>query len=176
MLWAAGVQTSPLSRVLAERAGAQLDPAGRVIVEANLSVSGHPEIFVLGDLAHYRHQLGKPLPGVAPVAIQQGRYVARLIAERLRGRNSVPFHYVNKGSLATIGRSLAIADFGRLRFNGLPAWLTWLFVHLLYLVGFQNRVLVLIQWGFHYFTFKRSARLITGESPLPLVSRHKEGQ
>jgi NADH dehydrogenase len=110
---------------------------------------------------------GKPLPGVAPVAMQQGRYVARLIEERLRGNTSLPFHYRKKGNLATIGRAAAIADFGWLRLKGFPAWVTWLFVHLLYLVNFQNRVVVLIQWAFQYFTFNRGARLITGEPSAP---------
>jgi NADH dehydrogenase len=160
VLWAAGVQASDMGRVLAERAGADRDRAGRVIVEPDLSLPGHPEIFVIGDLACCI-QDGAPLPGVAPVAMQQGRYVAQLIQARLRGKSVPPFRYRDKGTLATIGRHHAVADFRRLRFNGFPAWVTWLFVHLLYLVGFQNRLLVLVQWAFHYFTFNRGARLIT---------------
>lgn len=133
------------------------------MVEPDLSVPGHPEIMVLGDLARFAHQTGEPLPGVAPVAMQQGRYAARLIRARLRGRPMPPFRYVNKGALATIGRSAAVADLGRyLRFSGLPAWLFWLFVHIMYLAGFQNRVLVFFQWAYSYFTRGRGARLITG--------------
>jgi NADH dehydrogenase len=133
-----------------------------VVVEPDLSVPGHPEIFVIGDLANFSHQGGKPLPGVAPVAMQQGRYVARLIEKRLRGEPVEPFHYWDKGNLATIGRKSAVADFGALRFSGPIAWLAWLFVHLMYLVGFENRVLVLIKWTYNYITHNRGARLITG--------------
>ncbi len=167
VLWAAGVRASFLGRVLAERAGAPVDPVGRILVEPDLTVPGHPEILVIGDLALYRHQGGKPLPGVAPVAIQQGRYAGRLIRGRLRGETLPPFRYFDKGTLATIGRHHAVADFGRLRFAGFLAWLTWLFVHLMYLVGFQNRLLVFIQWAFQYFTFNRGARLITGFQTWP---------
>jgi len=173
VLWAAGVRASYLGRVLAERAGASLDPAGRVTVEADLSVPGHPEIFVIGDLALFRHQGGKPLPGLAPVAIQQGRHVGRLIQARLRGETPAPFRYVGRGALATIGRHHAVADFGRVRFGGFFAWLAWLFIHLMLLVGFQNRLLVFVQWAFHYFTFNRGARLITGEIPLPAAGRQQ---
>ena len=163
VLWAAGVQASPLGRVLAERAGAKLDRAGRVIVEPDLTIAGHPEILVIGDLADFRHQTGKPLPGVAPVAMQQGRYAARLVRGRLAGKPPEPFHYWDKGSLATIGRAAAVADFGRIHIAGYFAWLTWLFVHLMYLVGFDNRLLVFIKWAYNYFTRNRGARLITGE-------------
>ena len=128
---------------------------------------GHPEILVIGDLALYRHQGDKPLPGVAPVAMQQGRYAGRLIRARLRGETLPPFRYFDKGTLATIGRHHAVADFGRVRFGGFLAWLTWLFVHLMYLVGFQNRLLVFIQWAFLYLTFNRGARLITGGQTWP---------
>jgi NADH:ubiquinone reductase (H+-translocating) len=162
VLWAAGVKPSPLGAVLA-RAGVALDKAGRVIVEPDLSVPGHPEILVLGDLANFSHQGGKPLPGVAPVAIQQGEYAARLIRKRLQGKSGEPFHYWDKGNLATIGRRSAVADFGFTRFSGPIAWLAWLFVHLMYLVGFENRVVVLIRWTYNYVTRNRGARLITGE-------------
>ncbi len=162
VVWAAGVQASPLARLLAEATGAQLDRAGRIAVEPDLSLPGHPEIFVVGDMANFSHQTGKPLPGVAPVAIQQGRYVAKLIAARLRGRPLAPFHYRDRGSLATIGRSAAVADFGKLRFSGRLAWLLWLMIHLMNLVSFRNRLLVLVQWGWNYFTYDRAARLITG--------------
>lgn len=166
VLWAAGVQAAPLARVLASRTGLELDRAGRVPVAPDLTVPGHPDIYVIGDMARVE-QDGRLLPGVAPVAMQQGRYVARLILARLRGGTLPPFRYFDKGSLATIGRAAAVADFGRVRFAGVLAWLTWLFVHLMYLVGFQNRVKVFLQWGFHYFTFNRGARLITGDAGNP---------
>jgi NADH dehydrogenase len=165
VLWAAGVQASPLGRVLAERAGAKLDRGGRVIVEPDLTIAGHPEILVIGDLASFTLPGGKPLPGVAPVAMQQGRYAARLVLRRLAGKTLELFHYWDKGSLATIGRAAAVADFGRIHIDGHFAWLTWLFVHLMYLVGFDNRLLVFIKWAFNYFTRNRGARLITGEEP-----------
>jgi len=163
VIWAAGVQASPLGQVLAERASAVLDRAGRVMVEPDLTIPGHPEIFVIGDLANFSHQTGKPLPGVAPVAMQQGRYAADLIRKRLTGETAPPFHYRNKGNLATIGRAAAVADFGRIHIAGTAAWLVWLFVHLLYLVEFDNRLLVLIEWAYNYFTHNRGARLITGD-------------
>ena len=165
VLWAAGVQASPLGRILAERAGAKLDRVGRVIVEPDLTIAGHPEILVIGDLANFTHQTGKPLPGVAPVAMQQGRYAAKLVRGRLAGKTLEPFHYWDKGSLATIGRAAAVADFGRIHIDGYFAWLTWLFVHLMYLVEFDNRLLVLIQWAYNYFTRNRGARLITRDGP-----------
>ncbi|MGC1202027.1 MAG: NAD(P)/FAD-dependent oxidoreductase [Candidatus Acidiferrales bacterium] len=168
VLWAAGVLASPLGRLLGKDAGAPLDRAGRVIVEPNLTVPGHPEIFVVGDLANFSHQTGKPLPGVAQPAIQEGRHAGRTIAARLRGAKTKPFHYFDKGNLATIGRGKAVADLNWLRLSGLPAWLIWIFVHLFYIVQFQNRILVFCQWAWLYITFDRSARLITGEHPLPL--------
>ncbi len=170
VFWAAGVQASRLGKRLAEACGAPLDRAGRVLVGPDLTVPAHPEIFVIGDLANFAHQGAGPLPGVAPVAMQQGRYVARLVQARLTGRTLPPFHYRDLGSMATIGRAAAVVDMGRLRFAGFFAWLTWLFVHLLKLVQFQNRLLVLVQWSWSYFTRNRAARLITGESPLPLRS------
>lgn len=162
VLWAAGVQASSLRRVLGERTGAPLDRAGRVVVEPDLTLTGHAEIFIAGDLANFSHQTGQPLPGVAPVAMQQGRYAARLISRRLEGETLPPFHYHDKGSLATIGRAAAVADFDRIRFGGFFAWLAWLFIHLLYPVEFENRVLVLIEWAYSYVTRNRGARLITG--------------
>lgn len=162
VLWAAGVAVSPLARQVAQATGAPTDSMGRFIVAPDCSLPAHPEIFVIGDLAHFAHQRGTPLPGLAPVAMQQGRYVARAIRRRLTGQPVRPFRYRDKGQLATIGRAAAVADLGkRLRFSGYPAWLLWLFVHIMYLVGFQNRVLVLIQWAWHYFTFNRGARIIT---------------
>lgn len=168
VLWAAGVLASPLGRILAAEAGASLDKAGRVVVEPDLTIAGHPEIFVIGDLANFSHQGGKPLPGVAQPAIQEGDYVGKVIERRLRGEKIEPFHYVDKGNLATIGRAKAVADLNWLRLSGLPAWMIWLFVHLLYIVQFQNRLLVLLQWAWLYITYDRSARLITGKNPLPL--------
>ena len=165
VLWAAGVKASGLGKVLAERVGAPLDRAGRVLVEPNLSVPGHPEIHVIGDLANFTHQGGKTLPGVAPVAMQQGRYVARSIQKRLRGEPVAPFHYFNKGNLATIGRNRAVAEFGKLHLSGFPAWFVWVFVHLMYLVEFENRLLVLVEWVYNYITRNRGARLITNEKP-----------
>ena len=162
VLWAAGVEASELGKIVSQRTGAPLDRAGRVIVEPDLTVPGHPEIFVIGDLAHFSHQTGQPLPGLAPVAMAQGRYVARAIRARLRGETAPPFHYFDKGTLATIGRNKAVAAFGRLHISGPIAWFAWLFVHLMYLVEFDNRLLVLIEWIYDYITRNRGARLITG--------------
>jgi len=168
VLWAAGVLASPLGVILSEEAGAKLDRAKRVIVEPDMSIAAHPEIFVIGDLSNFSHHTGEPLPGVAQPAIQQGHYVAKVIRARLRGEILPPFHYFDKGNLATIGRGAAVADLNWLRLSGWPAWLIWVFVHLLYIVQFQNRLLVLLQWAWLYITFDRSARLITGKNPLPL--------
>jgi NADH dehydrogenase len=166
VLWAAGVRASRLGKVLADRAGAPLDRAGRVLVAPDLSIPGHAEIFVIGDLATFTHQGGKPLPGVAPVAMQQGAYVARLIRNRTTGRAApAPFRYFNKGNLATIGRNKAVAEFGKLHISGFVAWFTWVFVHLMYLVEFENRLLVFTEWVYNYFTRNRGARLITGGKP-----------
>ena len=168
VLWAAGVLASPLGRILSKEAGATLDNAGRVVVNPDLTIPGHPEIFVIGDLANFSHQTGKPLPGVAQPAIQQGAYVGKLIQRRLRNKQLPPFHYFDKGNLATIGRGAAVADLNWLQISGWPAWLLWVFIHLLYIVEFQNRLLILLQWAWLYITFDRSARLITGKNPLPL--------
>lgn len=166
VIWAAGVRPSPIVRAL-ERVGAEVE-RGRVVVGPDCSVPGHPEVFAIGDTAHYAHGYEHALPGLAPVAMQQGRYVAKLIRARIQGSDKPgPFRYFDKGNLATIGRGRAVGEIGSLKFDGLPAWLAWVFVHLMYLVGFQNRLLVLIQWAFFYITFNRRARLITGESPLP---------
>jgi NADH:ubiquinone reductase (H+-translocating) len=164
VLWAAGVRANRLGRLVGERTGAPVDKVGRVMVDPDLTVPGHPEIFVIGDLANFTHQDGKPLPGVAPVAIQEGRYVARLIQRRLEGGSPPPrFHYFNKGNLATIGRNKAVADFGFIQISGFLAWFTWVFVHLMYLVEFENRLLVFIEWVHNYITRNRGARLITGK-------------
>ena len=158
VIWAAGVKASPAGAWI----GAEADRAGRVLVNGDLSVPGHPEIFVLGDTASATGDGGKPLPGVAPVAMQQGRYVGRAIRARVEGReNPRPFKYFNKGNLATIGRSYAIADFGFARVSGFIAWVLWLGVHILYLIGFRNRLLVMVQWAWEYFTYEHGARIIT---------------
>jgi NADH dehydrogenase len=133
------------------------------MVAPDLSVPGHPDIFVIGDLAHSRNQNSQPLPGVAPVAMQQGHYVAEVIRHRLRGQAPPPFLYHDRGNMAIVGRAEAVADVGGWRFSGLLAWLAWLFIHLIHLVEFENRILVVIQWAWNYFTRNRSARLITGE-------------
>ena len=164
ILWAAGMTASPLGRLVADASGARTDRAGRVLVEPDLTVAGHPEVFVIGDLAVIDGADGVPLPGVAQVAIQQGRYVAALIGARLGGRTLPPFRYHNLGNMATIGRAAAVADLGWLRLSGYPAWLVWLFIHLLWLVQFESRILVLVQWTWNYLTRNRSARLITGDS------------
>ncbi len=168
VLWAAGVLASPLGIILFKKADAPVDKLGRVLVNPDLSVPGHPEIFVIGDLANFSHQTGKPLPGVAQPAIQQGHYVGKVIRARLQNKKLPPFHYFDKGNLATIGRGAAVADLNWLQISGLPAWLIWIFIHLLYIVQFQNRLLILLQWAWLYITFDRSARLITGKNPLPL--------
>jgi NADH dehydrogenase len=155
-LWAAGVQPSPLAKSL----GAPLDRVGRVQVEPDLSVPGHPEIFAIGDMACALGADGRPLPGLAPVAKQQGTHVARNILRTLRGEPREPFHYKDRGQMATIGRSRAICDLGRVRFAGFVAWLAWLVVHIYFLVGFKNRLFVVISWAWSYLTFRRGARLI----------------
>jgi NADH:ubiquinone reductase (H+-translocating) len=163
VIWAAGVAASPLGRTL----GVPLDRAGRVIVEPDLSIPGHPDVFVVGDLAAFTHQTSKPLPGVAQVAMQGAARAADNIKRRLDGGPSQPFQYRDLGNLATIGRNAAVADFGWARVSGYPAWLIWLFVHLLWLVGFRSRISVLANWAVSYVTYQRSARLITGPQPEP---------
>jgi NADH:quinone reductase (non-electrogenic) len=158
VLWAAGVAASPLARSL----GALLDRAGRVKVQDDLTIPGHAEVFVVGDLAAAMSN-GKPVPGVAPAAIQGGRHAAHCIRRALADQPYTPFHYKDKGSLATIGRAAAVADFGSLKLSGFPAWLAWMSVHLFFLVGFRNRVLVMLSWVWSYVTFQRGARLITGD-------------
>jgi NADH dehydrogenase len=158
-LWAAGVTSSSFGERVAAAFGAERDRGGRIMVEPDLSLRGHAGVFVIGDLAHARDANGAPLPGLAPVAMQQGGYVAR----RIRGETTKPFRYRNKGQLAVIGRNRAVCDLGRARFTGFPAWLLWVFVHIAYLIEFDNKLLVMVQWGFDYFTRKRGARLITYE-------------
>lgn len=163
VLWAAGVAASPLGRKL----GAPVDRAGRVLVQPDLSIPGHREVFVLGDLAALQDENGKMLPGVAPVAIQQGDWVAETIGRDLENQPRRNFRYHDKGSLATIGRAAAVAQFGKFELSGYFAWLAWLFVHILFLIGFRNRLLVMIQWAWSYLTYERGARLITGSNELP---------
>jgi NADH:ubiquinone reductase (H+-translocating) len=163
VIWAAGVEASSLASLLAEPSGAELDRAGRVTVEPDLSLSGHPEVLALGDMVRVRDRGGgvQELLGVAPVAMQQGRYAAKLVRARLNGDSIGPFHYLDKGNLATIGRARAVADLHVVRLSGFAAWAAWLVVHLFYLVGFQNRVIVFIRWFISFVTRGRGARLIT---------------
>jgi NADH dehydrogenase len=163
VIWAAGVTASSLARRLGSQTDAEVDRAGRVIVEPDLTLPGHPEVFAIGDMVQVRAADGgiQALPGLAPVAMQEGRYAAKAIRTRLRGKTPPPFHYRDKGNLATIGRSRAVADLHRIRLSGFPAWITWLGVHLWYLIGFQNRVLVFIRWSFSFFTRGRGARIIS---------------
>jgi NADH:ubiquinone reductase (H+-translocating) len=173
ILWAAGVAASPLGKKL----GVPVDRAGRVPVQPDLSLPEHPEVFVIGDLAALKDKDGKMLPGVAPVAMQQGRYVAKIIQHDVEVATKTPantqplprpvFHYWDKGSLATIGRAAAVAEFGKLHISGFIAWLAWLFIHILFLIGFRNRLLVFIEWAWSYVTYERGARLITGSTELP---------
>jgi len=157
VIWAAGNTASPILRCL----DAPLDAAGRVIVEPDCTIPGHPEVFVLGDAAAFHHQDGGPLPGICPVSIQMGEYTARAIRGDLAGRPRRAFSYWDKGQLAVIGRGQAVADIWKLRFSGFIAWLIWIFVHIFFLIGFRNRVLVLLQWAWSYVTYRRGARLIT---------------
>lgn len=167
VIWAAGVHASPFGEVLALRAGAKLERNGQVSVGPDLTLDGHPEIFVIGDLARAVNREGKPVPGVAQVAMQEGAYSARVIRNRLAGKPAPdPFSYFDKGQLAVIGRAAAVAEIGRFKVSGLLAWMIWLFIHLMYIVEFSNRILVFIHWGFLYLTFNRGARLITGENRL----------
>jgi NADH:ubiquinone reductase (H+-translocating) len=162
VLWAAGVKASPL----ADSLGTERDGTGRIVVRDDLTLEGHPEVFVIGDLAAVR-QDDSWVPGVAPAAIQEGRHAASNITRAVAGEPHVPFRYVDKGSLATIGRAAGVADFGRLRLSGFPAWFAWLAIHVFFLIGFRNRFIVIFEWAWAYFTYARGARLITGEQALP---------
>jgi NADH:ubiquinone reductase (H+-translocating) len=170
ILWAAGVLASPLGKKL----GAPVDRAGRVMVNPDLTVPNHPEVFVIGDLATLKDDEGRPLPGVAPVALQQGRYVAETIARDLNHSPREIFHYFDKGSLATIGRAAAVAEIRKFHISGYLAWLAWLFVHIFFLIGFRNRMIVLLEWAWSYFTYERGARLITGDTSLPGWSAYEK--
>src|SRR6267378_1428470 len=174
ILWAAGVAASPLGRKL----GVPIDRAGRVLVHPDLTIPGHPEVFVIGDLAALNDENGKMLPGVAPVAIQQGDWVADTIARDLENQPRQNFRYHDKGSLATIGRAAAVAQFGKsgkFHLSGYFAWLAWLFIHILFLIGFRNRLIVMIQWAWSYLTYERGARLITGSDELPGWTKEDSG-
>ncbi len=161
ILWAAGVSASPLGKML----GAPTDRAGRVLVNPDLSIPGHPEVFVVGDLASTTYHDGKPVPGLAPAAMQEGKWAGQQIKADIEGKPRQPFHYLDKGTLATIGRAAAVADLpGNIHISGFFAWITWLFVHIFFLIGFRNRLAVMFDWAWSYFTYTRSARLITGES------------
>ncbi len=170
ILWAAGMKASGMGQVLSNSTGVELDRAGRVMVAPDLSISRYPNIFVIGDLANYVHQDGKPLPGVAPVAMQEGQYVARLIQKQLKNETLSAFRYADYGSLAVIGRNAAVVDLRFIKFAGFPAWLAWIFIHIFYLIEFDNKLLVLLQWAWNYFTRKRGARLITNQEELPPLS------
>ena len=170
VLWAAGVKATPLLQSL----GLPLDRAGRVTAEPDLSLPGHPEVFVIGDAAAYPHQDGQPLPGLAAVAVQEGTTAAQNILLALAGQPTKPFRYRHQGLLATIGRAAAVARFGRLHLSGLAAWLTWLFIHVYLLIGFGNRVIVMFRWAWSYFTFQRGARLITGVRAAQLAPVDRE--
>ncbi len=168
VLWAAGVAASPLAKSL----GAPLDRAGRVLVTPELTVPGRPEIFVIGDLAVHLQE-GKPVSGLAPIAIQEGRHAAANLIRTLRGEPMKPFHYVDRGLLATIGRGAAVAQIGKTRLSGIVAWWAWLFIHILFLIGFRNRAVVIFSWAWVYWTYDRGARLITGDSTLHLAEPTK---
>jgi len=156
VLWAAGIQASGLNRQLR----GELDSMGRIVVEPDLSLKHYPEIFVAGDQAHFSHQTGEPLHGIAPVALQQGHFIAKNILRELEGKPRETFHYIDKGQLATIGRNNAVLEIGRLKLSGFLAWMVWLFIHIYYLIGFKNKFVVLFQWAFSYLTYQKGARLI----------------
>lgn len=169
VLWGAGIKASPWGKILAEKTGAETNKAGKVLVEPDLSLRTQPNIFVIGDLAALNDEKGEPLPGLAAVAIQQGRYVAETLVNRVKGRRVEPFKYRDKGTMAIIGRNSAVADANGFHISGFVAWLAWIFVHIYYLIGFDNKVSVLFQWGWNYFTFNRGAQLITNEETFRLV-------
>ncbi len=169
ILWAAGIQASPMAKILALRTGVECDRSGRVMVEPDLSIKGYKNIFAVGDVANFSHQNDKPLPGVAPVAIQEGEYVAKLIRRRLRGRSVPPFKYNDYGSLAMIGQNAAVVDLGPIKLQGFFAWIFWLLIHIYFLIEFDNKLIVMIQWAWNYLTRKRGSRLITGQESLALA-------
>jgi NADH dehydrogenase len=163
ILWAAGVKASSMGSVLSEKTGVAQDRAGRVMVEADLSIAKYPNIFVIGDLANFPHQGEKPLPGIAPVAMQQGKYIAKSIEKRLKKTEIPNFYYKEIGSLSVIGQNEAVVDLGFVRLSGFLAWLIWVWAHIYFLIEFDNKLVVMLQWSWNYFTKGRGARLITGE-------------
>jgi NADH dehydrogenase len=165
IIWAAGVLAASIAGNLAAAAGAKTDNVGRIVVEPDLTLEGHPEVIAIGDMVKVRSE--PPYPGVAPVAMQMGRFAARLVRARLEGGTAGDFAYHDKGNLATIGRARAVADLHRIRLSGFPAWVMWLLIHLWYLIGFQNRLLVFLRWSISFFTHGRGARLITGDEHMP---------
>ncbi len=171
-IWAAGVAVSDFGRHLAKRTGAETQKSGQIKVASDLTIPGYPEIYVVGDLAYITRADGKPLPGVAQVAMQGGSYAAKSIVRRAKGEQALqPFHYFDKGDLAVIGRAAAVANVFGVHLSGFPAWLVWLFIHLMYIVEFQSRILVFVEWGFLYLTFNRGARLITGSAARESVAK-----
>jgi NADH:ubiquinone reductase (H+-translocating) len=175
VLWAAGVKASAMGKLLADKTGVELDRVGRVMVDSQLSVPGYPQIFVIGDLANFTKADGGSLPGVAPVATQEGKYVADLIGKRAVGDDLPAFVYSDSGSLSVIGRHAAVANFGTVKLSGFIAWLIWLFVHIYYLIEFDNKLVVFIQWTWTYFTRNRGARLITGDESLGQIGVNEQG-
>lgn len=177
ILWAAGVKASEMGKILAESTGVALDRVGRVIVEPNLSIANHPNIFVIGDLCHYAHQGSSPLPGIAPVAMQEGLFVAKLLQAKMQSKPLPCFHYKEVGNLAVIGQNQAVVDLKFAKLSGPLAWFVWVFAHIFYLIEFDNKLIVLLQWGWNYFTRNRGARLITGKEVLapPETSAPMEG-
>lgn len=176
ILWAAGVKASFMGKILAEKAEAELDRAGRVIVEPDLSLKNYPDIFVIGDLANFSHQGDRPLPGVAPVAMQEGKYIANLVAGRAKGKMVEPFKYDDLGSLAVIGQNHAVVDLGFTRLSGFLAWIIWVFAHIYYLIEFDNKLIVMTQWAWNYITLNRGARLITENSAVSSKSAKPEAE
>lgn len=175
ILWAAGVKASGMGKILADRTGVALDRVGRVMVEPDLSIAGYSNIFVIGDLANYTHQGDKPLPGVAPVAMQEGQFVAKLLKARLQNQPVPTFRYSDAGSLAVIGQNKAVADLNKVKLSGPVAWFVWVFAHIFYLIEYDNKLIVMLQWGWNYFTRNRGARLITGEASLVQVEMDANG-
>jgi len=171
IIWAAGVKATRIGEVIKDRFNIETDNVGRVYVNEDLSINDNNDVFVIGDLSLFTHQNNEPLPGVAPVAMQQGKYVAEKIIRMLEGESFKAFRYRHKGNLAVIGRNKAVADLGFLKINGFIAWLIWIFIHIRYLIEFDNKVLVMIQWGWYYITMKRGARLITGDAPFPYLDK-----
>ncbi len=171
ILWAAGVKGSAIGQVIEKRFGAKVDGVGRVYVNPDFSINDEANVYVIGDMSIYKHQSGKPLPGIAPVAMQQGKYIANLIRSKISGETIKGFKYIDKGSLAVIGRNQAVAEIWKFKFGGILAWFVWAFVHIRYLIEYDNKVLVMFQWCWNYITMKRGARLVTGDAPFPYLNK-----